>query len=405
MEKLTGHTTICHPVALFTLLAMRTMAIMRGPHTRIRIIRQAILTTMRFLSYAIQERGYGLATWQNIKLRLIGVSRLFRTLRLQLQTMKRHNHLFELVTSYSNLWAAYINARKGKTHYREVKLMDKNPEHYVSNLQKLLLTETFKNSEYEVFTRVTGGKERQIYKLPFYPDRVLHHAIVQIMMPIWMNLLIRDTYATIPKRGIHDGVKRVKSALKDTRNTQYCLKLDIKKYYPSINHDILKSILRRKVKDEWMMRLLEEIIDSADGIPIGNYVSQWLGNIYLAYFDHFVKEDLGVKYYFRYADDLVLLHSNKQHLRSLKIDIEHYLNQYLDLRIKENWQIFPVNIQGIDFLGYRFYHNYTLVRKSIVKRFKKKIKNHKASKQTESAYWGWFKHANTFNLQTKYFTS
>lgn len=283
--------------------------------------------------------------------------------------------------------------------------MDKNPEKYIFNLQRLLLLGNFRNSKYKIFTRVTGGKERKIYKLPFYPDRVLHHAIVQVLMPVWMNLLIRDTYATIPKRGIHDGVKRVKKALKDEQNTQYCLKLDIKKYYPSINHDILKSIIRKKIKDERLMRLLEEIIDSADGIPIGNYVSQWFGNIYLAYFDHFVKEDLSVKYYFRYADDLVVLHSDKTDLRAIKIAIERYLNEKLDLRIKENWQIFTIDKQGIDFLGYRFFHDYTLVRKSIVKRFKKKIKNQKASKQTESAYWGWFKHANTFNLQTKYFTS
>lgn len=318
--------------------------------------------------------------------------------------MKRYNNLYKNVISKDNILLAIQNARKGKSYYNGVQKVNNNINFYIDKLYKMLKTNSFKNSEYKIFTKETGGKQRYIYKLPFYPDRIVHHCIVQVLYPIWMNLLIRDTFSTIPKRGIHDGVYRLKNALKDKENTKYCLKLDIKKFYPSINHDILLDILLKKIKDKELLELLKEIIYSAPGIPIGNYISQWFGNIYLAYFDHFVKEYLGTKYYFRYADDLVLLNKNKDNLHFYKNQIKEYLINNLNLKIKENYQIFPVDIRGIDFLGYRFFHTHTLIRKNIVKNFKSKIKyNNKPTKQTQSAYYGWFKHANSHNLMKKYF--
>ncbi len=317
--------------------------------------------------------------------------------------MKRHKDLFQKVYDKENVRVAINNAKKGKSSYPDVKAINKDPEKYVEAIHFMIKNKQFKNSEYSIFRRVTGGKTRTIYKLPFYPDRIIHHCIVQVMMPIWMNLLIRDTYSTIPGRGIHDGVYRIKRALRDQDNTRFCLKMDIAKYYPTINHDILKAILSRKIKDNDLIDLFSEIIDSAPGIPIGNYISQWFGNIYLAYFDHYVKEDLKIKYYFRYADDLVLLGSNKEYLHNSRRNIQDYLEYNLALSLKDNYQVFPVKARGIDFLGYRFYHTHTLVRKRIVMAFKRKIKNKKASKKEQSAYWGWFKHANSHNLTKKYF--
>ena len=261
----------------------------------------------------------------------------------------------------------------------------------------------YKTSEYTIFIKNTGQKEREIYKLPFYPDRIVHHAIVQVCEPIWLNLFIKNTFANIPKRGIHAGVKAVKNDLKDVNNTKYCLKFDIKKYYPNVNHKILMNVLERKIKDPRLLNLLEEIINSAPGIPIGNYLSQWLGNVYLAYFDHYAKENLKIKYYYRFADDIVMLSNNKHDLWKYFNKSEQYLNNNLQLTVKENYQVFPVNKRGIDFLGYRFYHTHTLVRKRIVTTFKRKTKNSKETPQTQSAYWGWFKHANTYNLTSKYF--
>ncbi len=312
--------------------------------------------------------------------------------------MKRNGNLFEAVYSAENVRAAMLAAMKGKGHYGEVQRIKNDLEKYVTELSEILKTKQFKTAEYEVFEKQSGDKLRTIYKLPFYPDRVVHHCIVQVLLPMWVKLLIRDTYSTIPGRGIHDGVRRMKIALKDVAGTQYCLKFDIRKYYPSVDHDILKQILRRKIKDADLLELLDEIIDSADGIPIGNYVSQWLGNVYLAYFDHFCKEQLQCRYYFRYCDDVVILSDNKEFLHGILVSINDYLANELNLELKQNYQVFPTNVRGIDFLGYRFFHTHTLVRKRIVQQMKRRLKNIKSM----ASYWGWLKHADTYKLTTKY---
>lgn len=320
--------------------------------------------------------------------------------------MKRYSNIYNAIISRDNIEIAINNAMKGKHHYKEVIRIKANPQKYIDDLHTLLCNDLFKNSEYITFKKDTGVKIREIYKLPFYPDRVVHHCIVQVLMPIWMKILIRDTYSTIPNRGIHDGLKRIKTALKDQQNTIYTLKFDIKKYYPSVNHDVLLTILSKKIKDERVMNLLNEIIRSAPGIPIGNYISQWFGNMYLAYFDHYCKEDLKVKYYFRYADDIVILASTKEYLHDVFMKIRIYLKDELKLDIKKNYQIFPTSVRGIDFLGYRFFHTHILVRKSIVKNFKRKLVKSQLTgdrkrSQIES-YKGWFIHANTHNLMMKY---
>jgi hypothetical protein len=315
--------------------------------------------------------------------------------------MKRKGNLYQQLCSRENIEAAFVAASKGKAKYAEVIAINNDPEKYINELQLMLVNKTFKTSEYEVFTKISGNKIREIYKLPFFPDRIVHHCIIQVVQKLWMSVLIRDTFSTIPGRGIHDGVRRVKYAMKDVENTRYCLKCDVRKYYPSIDHEILKSIIRRKIKDAEFLDLLDQIIDSASGIPIGNYVSQWFGNLYLAYFDHFIKEDLRCRYYFRYCDDLVILGSNKKELHAHIIAINHYLIENLSLKLKSNYQVFPTDQRGLDFLGYRFFHGYTLVRKRIVKAMKHRLNKPKSM----SSYWGWLKHANTHNLTIKYFTN
>jgi len=312
--------------------------------------------------------------------------------------MKRKGNLFESVCSKENIRSAIENAMKGKSHYSEVQYVKANMEKCIDDLHVLLSTKQFKNSEYEIFQKKSGDKIREIYKLPFYPDRIVHHCIVQTLQPMWTKLLIRDTYSTIPGRGIHDGVRRVKKALKNVNGTRYCLKLDVKKYYPSIDHNVLKLILQRKIKDADLLELMSEIIDSANGIPIGNYVSQWFGNVYLSYFDHFCKEQLKCNYYFRYCDDIVILDADKNRLHAILVSINDYLNNELNLTVKGNFQVFPTNVRGIDFLGYRFFHTHTLVRKRIVKQMKRKLNNQKSM----VSYWGWLKHADTYRLTNKY---
>jgi RNA-directed DNA polymerase len=205
-----------------------------------------------------------------------------------------------------------------------------------------------------------------------------------------------DTYSCIKKRGIHGAAFAVRKALRNEDGTKYCLKLDIKKFYPSIDHAILKMLLRRKFKDNDLLWLLDEIIDSAPGLPIGNYLSQYFANFYLAYFDHWIKEVKQVKYYFRYADDLVILSGDKKHLHQLLYEIKQYLSS-LKLSVKENYQVFPVDSRSIDFVGYRFYHSHTLLRKSIKQRFAKML-SRRRNDTSIASYWGWVKHCNGTHL-------
>ena len=172
-----------------------------------------------------------------------------------------------------NLELAYKNARKGKRHTYGVIEFEKDKDVNLIKLQKDLLSLDFKTSEYQNFTINEYGKDRLISRLPFYPDRIVHHLLMLKLEPVWCSIFVRDTYACIKGRGIHDGLKRVKSDLKDVEETRYCLKIDVKKFYPSIDHDILKSIVRKKIKDKKLLFVLDEIIDSAPGVPIGNYLS------------------------------------------------------------------------------------------------------------------------------------
>jgi hypothetical protein len=323
--------------------------------------------------------------------------------------MKRYGHLYEKIYDKDNLRLAHQNARKGKTHYKEVVMVDDDPEFYINKIHEMLVSETYSTSEYKTFTKIDKGKEREIFVLPYYPDRIIQWAIVQILEPIWMPTFIDNTYSSLKGRGIHYGLRKLKKDLKDVENTKYCLKLDVKKFYPSITHNILKIIIRKKIKDNNLLRLLDQIIDSAEGVPIGNYLSQYFGNIYLSEFDHWVKEKKHIKYYHRYCDDIVILHASKEILYELLSEIHNYLDENLKLKLKYNYQIFPTNVRGIDFLGYRFFHSYILLRKRIAKTLKKKmLKLKKFAELTKRdlnvivSYTGWLKWCNGYKLYNKY---
>ena len=319
--------------------------------------------------------------------------------------MKRYGNLYPKMWAMENIRQAHINARRGKAHYHEVQMVNANEGYYLTKIQNMIKNKTFRNSRYTTFMKLDSNKERQIFKLPYFPDRIIHHCIVQVLEPIWMKTLIADTYSSLKGRGIHKGVKRIKTALKDQENTKYCLKMDVRKFYPSIDHDILKTILQRKIKDPDVLWILDEIIDSTSGVPIGNYLSQHFGNLYLSGFDHWMKEEQGCKYYFRYCDDVVILHGSKEHLADLRLKASAYLEKTLKLQLKDNWQVFPVAIRGIDFLGYRFYHTHTTLRKSTATQFKRTISKIRSTKSRSigmvnsiMSYYGWMIHANCSNL-------
>jgi retron-type reverse transcriptase len=251
--------------------------------------------------------------------------------------MKRIGNLFEKVISLENLKLADEKARKGKLRSYGVQQHDKNRDANILALHESLKNGTFKTSKYHVFT-IFEPKERQIYQLPYFPDRILHHAVMNILEPIWVSVFNGNTYSCIKNRGIHACAKDLKKALKkDKEGTKYCLKIDVRKFYPSINHEVLKSVVRRKIKDNRLLALLDEIIDSSantdlpiqnfvtdietgemvatslNGVPIGNYLSQYFANLFLAYFDHWIKEAKRVKYFGVMPMILLSLHLTSNH--------------------------------------------------------------------------------------------
>jgi RNA-directed DNA polymerase len=313
--------------------------------------------------------------------------------------MKRINNLYDQIISIDNLLLADEISRKGKARQPGVIAHDKNREQNIADLYKMLVTKAYRTSVYTVF-KIYEPKERLIYRLPYYPDRIIHHAIMNVLEPIFVSVFTTDTYSCIKGKGIHAAAKKLKVALQDKAATTYCMKLDIKKFYPSIDHVILKQLLRRKIKDNEVLCLLDGIIDSAEGLPIGNYLSQYMANFYLTYFDHWMKETKRIKYYFRYADDLVILSPDKHSLHQLLADIRIYLTDNLNLEIKSNYQIFPVAARSIDFVGYRFYHTHTLLRKSIKQNFARKVAKG-INPLSKASYRGWAKHCNSRNLIRK----
>ncbi len=314
--------------------------------------------------------------------------------------MKRHGNLFENMCSTERLELADKEARRGKGPRADIRLHDANREGNIALLRELLLNREYRTSAYRVF-KVYEPKERDVYMLPFFPDRIVHHALVKnVLEPVLVPTFTRDTYSCIKGRGIHAAFERLKAALKDREGTRYCLKLDIKKFYPSVDHEVLKVLLRRKIKDADMLWLMDEIIDSAPGLPIGNYTSQYFANYYLNGFDHWIKEVKGVRYYFRYADDIVILGPDKKELHLLLADIKTYLKVELRLKVKENHQVFPVEKRGIDFVGYVTYPTHSRVRKSIKQACARKLK-HNCSPATIASYMGWFTHCNSRHLTKK----
>lgn len=326
--------------------------------------------------------------------------------------MERIGNLYEKICSMDNLILADENARKNKTNSYGVKIFDKDKDGNLNKLHDILINKTYKTSGYSTFT-IHEPKERLIYRLPYFPDRILHHAVMNILEPIWCSIFTKDTYSCIKNRGIEGCRKAVVEAMKDKENCRYCLKTDIHKFYPSIDHDILKSIIRKKIKDKDLLDLLDEVIDSAAGVPIGNYLSQFFANVYLTYLDHYVKEVLKVKYYFRYADDMVIFSNSKKRLHDILCNIKLELSK-LKLTFKPNHEIFLVKEnryissgRGLDFVGYVFYHSHTMLRKRIKKSFCRKISeirkirkslSDKDIKMAISPWLGWCKHCDSTNL-------
>lgn len=333
--------------------------------------------------------------------------------------MKRYGNLYEKICAIENLREAHKNARKDKSYYKDVQMVDENPDYYLEQIRDMLINDTYVVSAYEYSVINDGGKERVLAKLPYFPDRIIQWAIMLQIKPIFIKTFCDHTCASIDGRGTERAFRLMEKYLKDTKGTVYCLKMDVKKFYPNIDHNILKRMLRRKFKDGRLLSLLDKIINSVpyvEGVPIGSYLSQFLANFYLSYLDHWMKEELKMKYVIRYMDDIIVLHSNSRKLHYVRYMVEKYLWEELLLPLKRNWQVFPVDARGVDFVGYRFYHGHAKVRRRTYKKFRlsmrrieRKQKHGISLSQNDwcsyNSYIGWILRSRSIGLARTYMTA
>lgn len=324
--------------------------------------------------------------------------------------MKRFGYIYEKVYDIDNIKTAMRKSSLGKRERKSVKKILDDEDKYAIRIRKMLMDKTYKHSNYDISVMKDGAtqKERTIYKPKYYPDQIVHWALMLQLEPILLKGMYMYSCGSVKNRGASLGQKMLRKWLdEDKRNTKYCLKMDVKKFYPSIDNEMLKQTFRRKIKDLDCLWLIDEIIDSTTGLPIGNYTSQWFANYFLTELDHMIKQKLNVKYYIRYIDDLVLLGPNKKKLHKARVEIESHLN-VIGLELKSNWQVFRVDKRDIDFLGYRFYRDKTILRKRNALRIKRRMKkiNQKQYLNYNDAcavvsYWGWIKRCDSYNFYNK----
>ncbi len=340
--------------------------------------------------------------------------------------MKRHGHLFERLVSFENLLAAAKAARRGKRFKTNVARFDFDLERELVALQQELRSQTYRPGPYHTFT-IREPKTRLISAAP-YRDRVVHHALCRIIEPIFDQTFITDSYACRVGKGTHLAVDEFS---RHARRFRYVLKCDIAKYFPSIDHEILVSLLERKIKDPqvlWLMRLIVAASNEQEfvcrhfegddlfsplvrrrGIPIGNLTSQFFANVYLNGFDHFVKEHLRCKVYLRYCDDFVVFGDDKPSLWAIKDAMGDYLATLRLMLHPRKCQVMPTH-NGVDFLGYRVFPTHRRLRATTAKRAIRRLRNqaHACSRgmltveqwrQSWASWLGYAKHADTYGLR------
>lgn len=317
---------------------------------------------------------------------------------------KTYGNLWQQIVSYENLLLAFSKAEKGKRYRNEALRFKANLEGNLFRIQNELIWKRWEPGTWKTFY-VHDPKKRLIQAPPFR-DRVVHHALVNVIEPLFERKFIYDSYACRRGKGAHAAMLRVQFFERKMRREHgkfYVLKGDVKQYFPSINHAILKEIIRRTIRDRNALWLIHKILNVVDqGLPIGALTSQLFANVYLNVLDHFIKDALGIRFYVRYMDDFIILLRTKQEARALLETIRDFITTRLALVLNSKTQVFPY-LQGIDFCGYRVWPTHILPRKRIVKharaRFRYFSRNFKKDlypkiKASLMSFLGYMKHCN-----------
>jgi len=326
--------------------------------------------------------------------------------------MKRVGFLFEKICDPENIELAIDKASRQKRHHHAVARVLADKRKYAEEIRQILIENNYQPSPYKIREIKDGatGKIRTICCPKFYPDQIIHWAVMMPLQEVFMRGMYAWSAGGIPGRGAHRAMKRCQRwMIEDRKHTKYCLKLDIRKFYQSVDNGQMKARLRRLIKDERALALLDKIIDSHEGLPIGNYTSVWLSDLYLQDLDRHIKQTLGIKHYIRYVDDMVLFDSSKRRLHKARQSIEDFIGSRLSLVLKGNWQVFPLAVRDLDFLGYRINRQRVILRKRTALRIRRRIKriartgrmSIKAATALVS-YWGMLVYCDSLNYRAKH---
>lgn len=311
--------------------------------------------------------------------------------------MKSIGNIWDNITDIENIRIAHHQARKGKSSYQSVQTVNRSESKHIRHLQYLLKSGTYKTSEYDVEIRMCGSKERVLHKLPYYPDRVAHHAFLNQVASTWSKRFIRDTFQSIKGRGPSDCLQRVLIGVREYK-PKYAIKLDIVKYYPSLTNEITANPDLYRIRDTRAQDFLFELIYSLPFLPLGNHPSQYIGNLVITVLDWLCKQKLKIKHYFRYCDDIVILGDSKFELDIQTTFIQDWLASIgLECRISDP---IPLDTNYLDFVGFRVNHHKTLLRKGLADNFKSSVRARNLP--SIPSYYGWCKEAGALNLFHKH---
>ena len=340
-------------------------------------------------------------------------------------TVKSYNHLYEKFLSEENYYVALKNATRHKNGKKRKHKLARYYKAHAEELKDQIMAcaVDFKSEQHRPILIYDGihRKQRKII-VPTMKEQIVHHMMVNVLKDIFMKGMYEHSYGSIPDRGVHLGKKRIQKWIRNNpKCIRYCLKMDIRKYYDSIPRKILKDKFAKLIHDEQFLKVLYATIDVDDeerGIPIGFYTSQWFANWYLTELDRYIKDELHAKFYARYVDDMVIFGSNKRKLHLMRMDIENYLETWLGLELKSNWQVFRFEYTDregrqrgrcLDFMGYQFYRDRTILRRSIyikmcrkARRISKKEKTTIYDCRQMLSYLGYIKDSDTYNAYKRH---
>jgi len=329
--------------------------------------------------------------------------------------------LYKEISSTRNLFQAWKEFRRGKGNEKDVLEFEYHLEQNIFQLHRDLSSKKYKHGPYQSFY-ITDPKRRHIHKA-IVRDRVIHHAIYKTLYPIFNSTFIATSFSCRFGKGTHKGVlwldKAVRKVSKNYTKPCFILKCDIRRFFDSVDHNVLIKILNKKIRDEETRYLLDEVVRGFSsrvsnlferkGLPIGNLTSQLFANVYMSEFDHFVKQELKAKYYARYTDDFVIVSENKRYLEDILKPITQFLDTKLKLALHPNKVSIRKLHNGIDYLGYIVLTHHKLLRTKtknrIYKGLLRKIREYRSGKvdketveQSLYSYLGTLSHANAYKI-------